>query len=42
MNLVDLEKNIMQKNAYLDAKIGFDTTSKEPSENADLVVGTWT
>ena len=28
-NLVDLEKNLMLKNAYSGAKIGFDTEENE-------------
>ena len=32
----------MRQNAYIIANIGIDTAENEPSENADLVVGTCT
>ena len=37
MNFVDLEK--MLKNAYLDAKISFDTAENEPSKVRGFLIG---
>ena len=39
MNLVDLEKLLMLKNAFLDAKIGFDTAENKPSKVRGSLIG---